>query len=174
MRRRLTLMITVLLAAAVLALTAPAGRAQVQPNPYWDWPDGPAVGYCGMRRGSDVGFWQTILWSSQRLIGGSSIDKIFGPQSHNATLGWQGSHMLVRDGCVGVNTWYRAQHGYHYMPHLVYHLRQTGFGPYEQWYIWQEPFYNLPVGVRRANLLYLMVHPATGEQMVRHNYNLPG
>jgi Putative peptidoglycan binding domain len=153
----------------VLALPAQHAQAAV----ISDWNVGDPVGYCGIRRGQDVEFWQTILWSSQKLIGGHTMDGVFGPQTDSATRNWQGAHGLAKDGCAGYQSWSRAQFGSHYLPNRVGHMTFSHVaGPYEYW-VWREPMFNLPVSVRYANLRWWMQNPATGEWNLRDDDAVP-
>jgi hypothetical protein len=163
-RTRLPLLTGALL--SVFAVLVPAQGAHA--DTIWDWNNGRQVGYCDLRRGSDVEFWQTILWSSQKLIGGHTMDGVVGPQTDRATRDWQGAHGLVKDGCAGYQSWSRAQFGSHFLPNRIDHMWQTHYDGVCAYYVWKEPMFNLPVAARQCNLRWYMNNPATGEWNLRY------
>jgi hypothetical protein len=167
---RLSVRIGAVLAA--LAVLAPTQNAYA--DTIWDWNNARPVGYCDVRHGQDVEFWQTILWSSQKLIGGHTMDGVFGPQTDAATRNWQGAHGLVRDGCAGYQSWSRAQFGSHYLPHRIDHMWRTHADQNCSYWVWKEPMFNLPVAARWCNLRWYMQNPATGEWNLRYLPYYPG
>lgn len=64
-------------------------------------------------QGSDVSEWQNFLNTQGYNL---SVDGIFGDNTYNATLDWQGKNGLSADGIVGQNTWGKAGYSNLYTP----------------------------------------------------------
>jgi peptidoglycan hydrolase-like protein with peptidoglycan-binding domain len=41
----------------------------------------------------------------QTLLGGLTVDGVFGPLTHDGVVHFQAAHNLTQDGIVGVHTW---------------------------------------------------------------------
>jgi len=110
--------------AAAMTLVGTAGQAVIGPaqaagaagpdGREAPWPSFPAVGRCGLTRGSFVKWWQTLLWADGTLSGSGnqSVDGIFGDVSYKATVAWQQQHHLGTsqvDGCAGEFTYRNAE-----------------------------------------------------------------
>jgi hypothetical protein len=63
-----------------------------------------------VNNGNLVRLWQSVLWADAKFSSASSIDGTFGPNTHNATVSWQGE-FVPGDGSgeVGPNTWGAAE-----------------------------------------------------------------
>ena len=117
---RLAISLT-LAAGAVVAVAAAATPAEaascgaytspICPSPqgyHWRIYDG--VGSCADTNGHYVREWQLILFVGGNLSS-TDVDGLWGPTTLSATKTWQARQGLTNDGCVGYNTWSKAQFG---------------------------------------------------------------
>ncbi len=100
---------------AFLFLAPTAAFAHPQPH---NWKTGDLTGTggtaCpGLSNAPYVESIQAIVWANKDLGTLGEIDGQFGTITRNAVQDYQSSHQLETDGCVGYNTWLKAQMGYH-------------------------------------------------------------
>jgi hypothetical protein len=86
--------------AVVLSWTGVSPALATQPNNAWGTNN--VVGLCAQRNGGYVLAAQNILYAG---FGYSPMDAVWGTNSDTATKAFQRQVGLLRDGCVGPQTW---------------------------------------------------------------------
>lgn len=111
-----------------------------------DWDDEGVVNVSTHRTSNVTCLWQQIL-SADGYLNLSSVDGIFGDQTHAATVRWQRDRGLTADGSVGRLSWAKAgdrlratdvdsagnRTGYYLGSSSSKPLRRTPAGVYQYW-----------------------------------------
>lgn len=104
---------------ATIAAVAPASAASATGSGTWGYTNYAVgkAGECGSAYSSGVGVtgWQANMWAAHEYTSKSSIDGAFGPDTKAKTQHWQKTRSLTADGCVGYDTWVKAENESDYM-----------------------------------------------------------